>query len=103
MRSSRSLLAAYWALAYFESGPLLVQVNMPAASTELPTALGLDHRLYMQPRMGGDAHASEPLGIVAPSREQYIKPSKILDSIEACEVCTSIGPWQSPCIASADA
>ena len=101
MRSPRTLLAAYWALAYTESGPFLAQVNVPAASTELPTALGLDHRLYMQPRIHGDAHAREPLGIVAPSREQYIKPSKILDTIETCEVSTGISPWQSLCITSA--
>lgn len=71
---SKDPLAQDWALASTKSGRLMVQVSMPAAGSELPTALGLDHRLYMQPQMHGDVHSREPLGIIAPSREQFTKP-----------------------------
>lgn len=66
--------------------PVSVQMDMPAASSELPTALGLNHRLYVQPRAQERGHHKQPLGIVAPSRDHYTKPSNVLDTIETCEV-----------------
>ena len=59
---------------------------MPTISTELPTALGVDHRLYMQPRARKGGQIKEPLGIVVPSQEHYAKPSNVLDTIATCEV-----------------
>ena len=63
---------------------------MPATSTELPTALGVDHRLYMQPRAQKGGQLKEPLGIVAPSQEHYAKPANVLDTIATCEVAFRI-------------
>ena len=60
---------------------------IPYAATELPTALGMDARLLLQPRLLIPQHSRvEALGVVAPASETYIRPSSILDTIDTCEV-----------------
>ena len=65
----------------------LLQVAIPYAATELSTALGMDARLLLQPRLRIPQQSKvEALGMVAPVSEDYIKPSSILDTIGTCEV-----------------
>ena len=66
---------------------LLLQFAIPYAATELPTALGMDARLLLQPRLLIPQQSQvEALGVVAPASEKYIKPSSVLDTINTCEV-----------------
>ena len=63
------------------------QVAIPYAATELPTALGMDARLLLQPRLLIPQRSQvEALGVVAPASEKYTRPSSILDTIDTCEV-----------------
>ena len=66
---------------------LLLQVAIPYAATELPTALSMDARLLLQPRLLIPQQSKvEALGVVAPASEKYTQPSSILDTIDTCEV-----------------
>ncbi|CAK0732452.1 hypothetical protein CVIRNUC_000133 [Coccomyxa viridis] len=62
------------------------EVAIPYAATELPTALGMDARLLLQPRLLIPQRSQvEALGVVAPASENYTRPSSILDTIDTCE------------------
>ena len=64
----------------------MLQVAIPYAATELPTALGMDARLLLQPRLLIPQRSQvEALGVVAPASENYTRPSSILDTIDTCE------------------
>ena len=65
----------------------MLQVAIPYAATELPTALGMDARLLLQPRLLIPQRSQvEALGVVAPASENYTRPSSILDTVDTCEV-----------------